>query len=48
MQVGGEPLTQKDVKNEGRTDYVYENTGDDDKMYTACPTRFDENAPLVR
>ena len=23
---------QKDVKNEGRTDYVYENKGSDDKM----------------
>jgi hypothetical protein len=24
--------TQKDVKNEGRSDYVYENKGNDDKM----------------
>ena len=38
MQVGSGPLTQKDVKNEGRTDYVYENTGESDKMYTARPT----------
>ena len=28
-------MTQKDVKNEGRTDYVHENTGESDKMYTA-------------
>ena len=25
-------LTLRDVKNEGRSGYVYENTGDDDKM----------------
>jgi hypothetical protein len=25
--------TEKDVKNEGRTDYVYESTGSSDKKY---------------
>jgi len=38
MQAGSAPMTQKDVKNEGRTDYVHENTGESDKMYTARPT----------
>ena len=28
-------MKQKDVKNEGRTDYVHENTGASDNMYTA-------------
>jgi hypothetical protein len=28
-------LEKKDVKNEGRTDYVHENTGENDKMYTS-------------
>ncbi len=35
VQVGSAPMKQKDVKNEGRTDYVHENTGESDKMYTA-------------
>jgi hypothetical protein len=32
---------KKDVKNEGRTDYVHENTGACDKMSSAQYTAFD-------
>jgi hypothetical protein len=32
MAVEQGALRQKDVRNEGRTDYIYEKTGDDDKM----------------
>jgi hypothetical protein len=39
---------KKDVKNEGRTDYVHENTGADDKMYSDHQALLDENAPLMR
>jgi hypothetical protein len=31
--VNGDARTEKDVKNEGRTDYVYESTGSSDKKY---------------
>jgi len=37
MQVRGGALRQKDVKNEGRTVYVYENTTEWDKMYIDKP-----------
>ena len=30
-------LSLRDVRNEGRTGYVYENTGDDDKMSSEIP-----------
>jgi hypothetical protein len=31
--MNGDARTEKDVKNEGRTDYVYESTGSSDKKY---------------
>jgi hypothetical protein len=31
--INGDARTEKDVKNEGRTDYVYESTGSSDKKY---------------
>jgi hypothetical protein len=31
--MNGDARTEKDVKNEGRTDYVYESTGSSDKTY---------------
>jgi hypothetical protein len=40
--------TLRDVKNEGRTDYVYENTGNDDKMSCEQSGFFQENAPMER
>jgi len=41
-------LTHKDVKNEDRTDYIYENTGTRDKMYTQKMPLLHENAPISR
>jgi hypothetical protein len=37
---------QKDVKNEGRSDYVYENTDDGDKMVSEKQGILQENAPI--
>jgi hypothetical protein len=41
-------LTLRDVKNEGRTDYVYENTGNVDKMSCERSGFLRENAPIER
>jgi hypothetical protein len=41
-------LTLRDVKNAGRTDYVYENTGNDDKMSCEKSGFLRENAPIER
>ena len=48
MTVGDGALTQKDVKNEGRSDYMHENTGDDEKMCGDKPGLLHENAPISR
>jgi hypothetical protein len=39
-------LAQKDVKNEGRSGYVYENTGDDDKMSGELPVFYTKKHPI--
>jgi hypothetical protein len=36
----------RDVKNEGRSDYVYENTDDGDKMVSEKQGILQENAPI--
>jgi hypothetical protein len=41
-------LTHKDVKNEDRPDYVYENKGEDDKMDDYRADFFAENARVSR
>jgi len=41
-------LTLKDVKNEGWTDYVYENTGGNDKMSIEKTRLLHENPPIAR
>ena len=41
-------LTLRDVKNEDRTGYVYENTGDDDKMSCEKHGFYRNNAPMAR
>jgi hypothetical protein len=38
---------KKDVKNEGRTDYVYENKEDDDKMSSGTGGFLREDAPIL-
>jgi hypothetical protein len=40
-------LTLRDVKNEGRSGYVHENTGNDDKMSSAKHGFLHENAPIA-
>jgi len=42
MQLGRGELSRKDVKNEGWSDYVLENTGSSDKMYIVQPGFLDE------
>jgi len=44
VSIGGR-LPRRDVKNEGRTDYVYENKGMDDKMSCIWESYF-ANLPL--
>jgi hypothetical protein len=39
-------LTRRDIKNEGRTDYVYENTGMDDKLSGENTSSLQKNAPI--
>jgi hypothetical protein len=39
---------QKDVKNEGRSDYVHENKGDDDIMSSEKRGFLHENARIAR
>jgi len=41
-------LTHKDVKNEDRPDYVYENKGDDDKMAYNLEDFVTDNARIAR
>jgi hypothetical protein len=41
-------VTLRDVKNEGRADYVYENTGEHDKMSCENTGYLQENAPIER
>ena len=41
-------LTLRDVKNEDRPGYVYENTGDDDKMSSEKHGFLQENATIAR
>jgi hypothetical protein len=41
-------LTLRDVKNEGRSGYVYENTENTDKLSTQKTGLLQENAPIVR
>ena len=48
MKVGNGARTEKDVKNEGRSDYVHENTGDCDKMSSDEPGFLHENAAIDR
>ena len=38
---------KKDVRNEGRTDYVLENTGSKDKLSYTKPVLFDEFALIM-
>ena len=40
-------LAHKDVKNEGRSDYVHENTGNLDKMSCDATGFLHENAPIT-
>jgi hypothetical protein len=47
-QGSGRVLCLRDVKNEGRTDYVYENTENDDKMSCEKSGFLWENAPNER
>jgi hypothetical protein len=42
---GGIPL--RDVKNEGRSDYVYENKGDADRMSAKKHALLHKSAPIV-
>jgi len=44
IHVGSGALTKKDVKNEGRTDYVHENTDMDDKMSRRNTTFFGQKS----
>jgi hypothetical protein len=44
-ETGG--LTLRDVKNEDRSDYVYENTGSDDKMYTQKHGLLQNKVPIA-
>ena len=41
-------LTRRDVKNEDRTDYVHENTGDGDKMFSEEHSFLHGNAAIAR
>jgi hypothetical protein len=41
-------LTLRDVKNEDRTDYVHENTGNGDKMSRENHAFLHENASIAR
>ena len=41
-------LILRDVKNEGRTGYMHENTGDDDKMSSEKHGFYTKNAPIAR
>ena len=41
-------LTLRDVKNEGRSGYVHENTGDDDKMSCEKHSFLQKNAAVER
>jgi hypothetical protein len=41
-------LTQKDVKNEDRSDYVYENKGERDKLSSEKQGFLQENATIAR
>jgi hypothetical protein len=41
-------LTLRDVKNEGRSGYVYENTGNTDKLSTQETSFLHENARIAR
>jgi hypothetical protein len=43
-----EALTLRDVKNEGRSGYVYENTGNIDKLSTPKTGFLHKNAPIAR
>jgi hypothetical protein len=43
LEAGG---TSRDVKNEGRPDYVYENTGDADKLSRQKHAFFQEKMPI--
>ena len=45
LGLGNGTQTLRDVKNEGRTDYVYENTENDDKMSYEKSAFLRENAP---
>jgi hypothetical protein len=40
-------LTQKDVKNEGRSDYVYENKGERDKLSSEKQGFLQENVTIA-
>jgi len=46
--VSSRVLTQKDVKNEDRSDYVYENKGEDDIMSGEKHGFLQENATIAR
>jgi hypothetical protein len=43
---GKRGLTHKDVKNEGTSGDVYENTGCNDKMYTQGTALLQRNVPI--
>ena len=47
VKVRNGALAHKDVKNEGRSDYVYENTGNMDKMSCDETGFLQENAPVT-
>jgi hypothetical protein len=48
VKVRNGALAHKDVKNEGRSDYVHENTGNMDKMSCDETGFLQENAPITR
>jgi len=48
MQLRYSMPTKKDVRNEGRTDYMHENTGPDDKMYSDHCELLDEITRLAQ
>jgi hypothetical protein len=48
IKVRNGALARKDVKNEGRPDYVHENKGEDDKMSVNCAEFLAENTQIER
>jgi hypothetical protein len=48
LGLGNGAQTLRDVKNEDRTDYVHENTENDDKMSPEKSGFLRENAPIAR